>query len=34
MEFLTCQGYCARISNDFSECKQIILEYLNSGTNA
>ena len=32
--FLTRQGYCARISNDFSECKQIILEYLNSGKEA
>ena len=30
IEFLTCQGYCARIGNDFDECKQIILEYLNS----
>lgn len=28
--FLTEQGYCARISNDFQEVKQIILEYLNS----
>ena len=34
MEFLTRQGYCARISNDFEEVKNIILEYLNSGTNA
>ena len=32
--FLTEQGYCARISNDFQEVKTIILEYLNSGTNA
>ena len=28
--FLTEQGYCARISNDFAECKNIILEYLNN----
>ena len=28
--FLTEQGYCARISNDFQEVKDIILEYLNS----
>lgn len=28
--FLTEQGYCARISNDFQEVKTIILEYLNS----
>ena len=32
--FLTEQGYCARISNDFEEVKTIILEYLNSGTNS
>lgn len=32
--FLTEQGYCARITNDFTECKSIILGYLNSGTNA
>lgn len=32
--FLKDQGYCARITNDFDECKNIILEYLNSGTNA
>ena len=30
IEFLTCQGYCARISNDFEEVKTIILEYLES----
>lgn len=34
MEFLTQQGYCARISNDFDEVKHIILEYLNSGKEA
>lgn len=34
ISFLTEQGYCARISNDFQEVKTIILEYLNSGTNA
>lgn len=28
--FLTEQGYCARITNSFDECKSIILEYLNS----
>jgi hypothetical protein len=32
--FLTCQGYYAKVSNDFDEVKNIILEYLNSGTNA
>lgn len=30
MQFLTEQGYCARISNDFQEVKDIILEYLNA----
>lgn len=34
IQFLTEQGYCARISNDFNEVKSIILGYLHSGTNA
>lgn len=34
IKFLTEQGYCARITNNFDECKSIILEYLNSGKEA
>ena len=30
MQFLNSKGYCARISNDFDEVKNIILGYLNA----